>query len=331
MPVKMLVVDDDRNMLSLVDRTLKIQGITPMLAADGETAINMLKEHKFDIVLLDLRLPVLPGEEIFKIIKIRYPATDVIIMTAYATVESAIQTLKKGAYDYLVKPTTIDNIWLTIKRCIEKRELFEQLSTEKKMFSKISELYDRLDDLFIGTVESLGDVIEAKDVYTGGHCERMNRYSSIISEKIGLPESARSSLRYAALLHDIGKIAVPEAILLKPEKLTDNEFDIMKKHTIRGVEILSPIKQLSDSLPGIKYHHEKYDGTGYPEGLNGQNIPLIGRIISVADSFDAMTSDRPYRKKLSFDDAKSELIRCSGTQFDPELVNVFVEYFNLTI
>jgi len=328
MLIKILIIDDDREIDQIISKSLIAEKFQPKIAFDGQMALNLLKQEQFDIILLDLKLPLYSGEELLKIIKTSYPYSDVIIITAYGSIQSAVESMKCGAYDYILKPINIDLLIMTIKRCIEKRRLFEQLTDEKKLFQKVSELYENLNDLFFGTLKSLGDIIEAKDAYTGGHCERISKYSNIIAENIGLSNEKKSVLRYAALLHDIGKISIPENILAKPGKLTESEFNLIKLHPIRGIQILKPIKQLEDSLPGIKYHHERYDGKGYPEGISGEKIPLIARILCISDSFDAMTSDRPYRQKMQFKEAKEELLRCSGTQFDPELVSVFTNFIS---
>lgn len=209
----------------------------------------------------------------------------------------------------------------------EDIELLESLSTAGALAIQKARLYQDLSDLFISAVRAIADAIEAKDPYTRGHCERMRRFSLIIAEGLNLPEKEKKDLELSALLHDVGKIGIPETILLKDGKPTPDEWNIIKKHPIIGVEILKEIKQLHSVLPGVKYHHERYDGKGYPNGLTGENIPLIARILAVTDSYDAMTSNRPYRKALPEAIAQEELLRLKGQQFDPQCVDIFLEKY----
>ncbi|MFH1994626.1 MAG: HD domain-containing phosphohydrolase [Nitrospinota bacterium] len=186
-------------------------------------------------------------------------------------------------------------------------------------------LYEDMRETFLATIQTLAATIEKRDTYTTGHTERVSDYSLAIGKSIGLTDSQLDKLKLASILHDIGKIGVKDTILLKKGKLTDEEFAEMKKHAEYGHEILSPIAQLKEILDGVKFHHERYDGKGYPDGLKGDEISMEARIIAIADSYDAMTSDRPYRKGLTTEKAKEELARCSGTQFDPEIVEIFLK------
>lgn len=209
----------------------------------------------------------------------------------------------------------------------EDIELLQTLSTTGALAIQKARLYQDLSDLFISAVRAIADAIEAKDPYTRGHCERMRHFSLMIAEELNLSEKEKRNVELSALLHDVGKIGVPERILLKDGKLTQEEFEEIKKHPVIGAEILAEIKQLKEVIPGVKYHHERYDGKGYPEGLNGENIPLIARIMAVTDAYDAMTSDRPYRKGLSKEIADKELVRLKGQQFDPKCVDAFLQNY----
>ncbi|MBF0564658.1 MAG: HD domain-containing protein [Nitrospirae bacterium] len=204
-------------------------------------------------------------------------------------------------------------------------KFFSTLVTQAAFAIDNARLYENLKKAFIKTVNTLAETIEKRDPYTGGHTKRVMNYSVAIAEELGIGDKDRERLELASILHDIGKIGVSDKVLLKTSKLTDEEFDEIKKHPVYGEEILSYIENLDDIIPGIKSHHERFDGKGYPEGLRGDEIDLIARIIAVADSFDAMTSDRPYRKGLSFDVALGELRKCSGTQFDSKVVDAFFE------
>ncbi|MBC8442430.1 MAG: HD domain-containing protein [Deltaproteobacteria bacterium] len=186
-----------------------------------------------------------------------------------------------------------------------------------------TDLYHNLEDFGINIVKSLIVTIEAKDVYTGGHSERVHHVSMLIAQEAGISEEDRKVLNWSALLHDVGKIGIPEAILNKPARLSDKEYSIIKGHPLKGAEIISPLDYLAGSIPGVLHHHEAYDGTGYPSRIKGQEIPLFSRIISVADTFDAITSDRAYRKGASFEKGRKIINEVSGTQLDPEMVAVF--------
>lgn len=209
----------------------------------------------------------------------------------------------------------------------EDLALFQSLADQVAVALDNARLMAEIEELFFQTASSLADAIEKRDPYTGGHTKRVTEYSLAIARKLGLDPTEMRWLKLAAVLHDIGKIGVEDRILRKPDKLDDEEYDQMKQHTMMGAEIIAHIKQLHGIIPGLKYHHEKIDGRGYPEGLAEENIPLIAKIVAVADTFDAMTSDRPYRKALSREEAFDELKRCSGTQFDKHLVEAFIKAF----
>lgn len=206
-------------------------------------------------------------------------------------------------------------------------ELLKALSNQVAVAIENARLYNELRETFYETVFALADTIEKRDPYTGGHTKRVMEYSVAIGEEMGLNRDEIEKLKLAAILHDIGKIGIRDSVLLKEDKLTDEEFAIIKRHTIYGDEILGHLKRLEKISPGVKYHHEKYNGTGYPEGLKGEEIPIIARIIAVADTFDAMTTDRPYRKGLTFEAALEELNKKAGTQFDPIVVDSFIRVF----
>ncbi|NPA40379.1 MAG: HD domain-containing protein [Thermodesulfobacteria bacterium] len=206
----------------------------------------------------------------------------------------------------------------------EDLELLTALSHQIAVAIENARLYNELKETFFNVVFALADTIEKRDPYTGGHTKRVMTYSMAIGEEMGLDKKQLELLQLSAILHDIGKIGIKDEILLKRTKLTKEEYEIIKKHPVYGEEILKHIKQMKDVIPGVKYHHERPDGKGYPDGLKGDEIPLIAKIIAVADTFDAMTTDRPYRKGLPLEEAINELKRCSGTQFDPEVVKAFL-------
>lgn len=209
----------------------------------------------------------------------------------------------------------------------EDLKIFASLASQAAVAIENARLYENLKDAFITTVHTLAETIEKRDPYTGGHTRRVADYCLAIGRTIDLSDTDIHRLELAAVLHDIGKIGVRDDVLLKNGRLTDEEFEEIKKHTNYGEEILNHIKHFKNVITGVKYHHERYDGRGYPDGVKGEDIDITARIIAIADTFDAMTTDRPYRKGLSFEAAFEELKRCSGTQFDPELVNAFLKAF----
>jgi len=210
----------------------------------------------------------------------------------------------------------------------EDRELLTALSNQVAVAIENARLYDELRETFYATVHALAETIEKRDPYAGGHTKRVMNYSLAIGKAMGLSQKDMINLRLSAILHDIGKIGVRDNVLLKNERLTFDEYNAIMMHAVYGAEILNHIRQLKDIVPGVKWHHEKYDGSGYPEGLKGETIPVMARIISVADTFDAMTTDRPYRKGLSIDAALEELRRYAGIQFDPAAVDAFINAYN---
>lgn len=233
-------------------------------------------------------------------------------------------------------PITIKEKLIGVLQAINKKNklfddydvhLLKALGNQVAVAIENAKLYSELKETFYEIVFALADTIEKRDPYTGGHTKRVMNYSIAIAKEIGLDKNEIERLKLAAILHDIGKIGIRDSVLLKEDKLTEEEFTIIKNHTIYGAEILEHVKRLNIIMPGVKYHHEKFDGTGYPEKLKGESIPLIARIIAVADTFDAMTTDRPYRKGLSFDTAFSELKKKAGTQFDPKAVEAFIRAF----
>lgn len=234
-------------------------------------------------------------------------------------------------------PVMIKDRLLGVIQAINKRntvfdeydlELLNALSSQIAVAIENARLYDELKQTFYEIVLALADTIEKRDPYTAGHTKRVMEYSVKTGMELGLEKEDLEKLQLAAILHDIGKIGIRDAILLKEEKLSDDEFKIIQNHSIYGAEILQHVRQLKDIIPGVKYHHEKFDGRGYPFGLKGKEIPIIARIIAVADTFDAMTTDRPYRKGMSREDAIEELKNKAGSQFDPEIVEAFLKVLN---
>jgi putative two-component system response regulator len=282
-----LVADDSEANRELLSELLNAEGYTVVLAADGKQALERVASDSIDLALLDVVMPRPTGFEVCQAIKSK-PETrliPVILLTSLNSDADRIHGIMCGADDFLNKP-------------VNKHELLARVHSLMRLKHFTDELDNAETVLF-----SLALSIEAKDPYTEGHCDRLSKYSVALGEKLGLPQDLRVALRRGGLVHDIGKLAVPESILLKPGPLTPEERKIMEKHTIDGERICAPLRSFRHVLPIIRHHHEKWDGSGYPDGLKGEKIPLTARILQVTDIYDALTTDRPYRKALPLEKA----------------------------
>lgn len=315
-----LVVDDNKANLAMAKQELAEEyQVTPVIS--GMQALQFLEKKTPSIILLDLMMPEMDGKETMRRIKEReeWAGIPIIFLTADSSPETESECLKLGADDFIAKPFVPAVMKSRIRRIIELNELRNDL--EARLAEKTAEL----ERVTINAIMAISNAIEAKDEYTRGHSARVAECAEALARRLGWSDEECQNLRYIALLHDIGKIGVPDWVLNKPARLTDEEFAIIKKHPVTGGDILKGIKMLPHVDEGALYHHERYDGRGYPKGLKGEEIPLWARIIGIADSYDAMTSNRVYRRKQSNDYVISEFERCAGTQFDPKLAAVFVE------
>lgn len=307
---RILIVDDNKVNIELLKAQLKPYNYNIDTALDGEEALAKIAKAPPDMVLLDLMMPKISGYEVCKWIKNNKSTQliPVIVITALQELDDKLKAIELGADDFLVKPFNKLELITRIKSLLRVKELHDDLDTSENI------LY------------SLVEALEAKDIYTRGHSERVAKYSVEIAKRMGLSPREIELIRRGGLLHDIGKIGVREDILLKPSRLTEEEMEHVRSHPRRGFEICQPLKSLEEVLSCIRSHHERYDGSGYPDGLSKDKIPLFGMILAVADSFDAMTTDRPYRQALSFDTAKKILEdeKDSG-QWNPQIVRIFLE------
>ena len=330
-----LIVDDEANIRELVKEILEEQGgYETLSASNGKEALDLFLENKdrISIIMSDIKMPIMDGLEFLREVKAVDPDAVVIMISALNDIKSAINAMDRGAYTYITKPFKITELLIVVKRAIEKRELLlenkrYQLHLEELVEERTRELekaYKELDDIFNSTLITLVNALDARDTETEGHSERVTYYTLELAKLMGITDKKfLKTLKIAALLHDIGKIGIPDSILRKPGKLTEEEWQIMKQHSLLGYKIIKNIKQLNDVAQIVLHHHEKYDGSGYPVGLRGEEIPLGSRIFAVADTMDAMTSDRPYRKALTFEQTAEELKKWSGKQFDPQVVDAF--------
>ena len=324
---KILVTDDDPINLKIAERLLK-GSYDVALADSGENAIKYLSTAHPDLILLDLHMPNMDGFEVLRKIRAdkRLKDIPVIFLTADDDRNAEIQGLEEGATDFYRKPFIGEIMLKRVQRILELSHLQHNLQTEVKRQTRIAEeRREKVENLSRETVLSLAKAVDAKDKYTNGHSERVAKYSREIAKRAGMSENDRKDIYFMALLHDIGKIGIPDSVISKPGKLTDAEYDIIKKHPVIGSEILKNITEMPGIGQGARWHHERYDGKGYPDGIKGEQIPLCARIIGVADAYDAMTSKRSYRDILPQEKVRSEIENGRGTQFDPGFADIMLK------
>ncbi|OGU04676.1 MAG: two-component system response regulator [Geobacteraceae bacterium GWC2_58_44] len=316
----------------LINITLSKEGFTCYQAASAEEGLEIINSQKLDLALLDIMMPGRSGIELLKDIKQLTPDTTVLMITAMNDMDTALSCIHFGAEDYITKPFNLDRVLLTVKNTLEKRRLIlenreYQANLEHKVREQTEVIRTVMGEINLAyehTLAALIRALDAREKEVGSHSERVMAYARLLAEKAGVDEGGRSILAKGALLHDIGKIGVSDNILLKPGKLDEAEWEIMRQHPAVGYEILTGIRYFSGAADLVLSHHERYDGAGYPNGLSGEAIPISARIFALVDTLDAMTSDRPYRKALTFQAVLDEVVRCSGKQFDPKLVEVFL-------
>ena len=307
-----LVVEDNDLVRKLIITTLQIENYHVIPAKNGKEALELLKRRTPDLILSDVNMPVMDGKAFFQSIRndIRLSAIPFVFLTNRTRDNSQKTVRELGVEDWVVKP--VDPVKLT--RTISTRLL---RAAEVKIA--------HIDQAYVETVEVLANAVEGRDRYTRGHIERVTTYALWTAEALRWPSAAIRILQFGARLHDIGKIIVPDRILNKPGPLTEKEWELMRRHPISGARILQKITHLEEAMPYILYHHEKWDGSGYPEGLHRRKIPLGARILALTDVYDALTTSRPYRKAYPQTKAIKYILQMSGKHFDPDLVPIFVE------
>lgn len=330
---RILVVDDEPYVRTVIAAMLEKEHYQPILASNGLEAMERLEsDAPYDLILSDIMMTGLDGMTLLERASEIQPETPMVMVTAIHDVGVAISAIRKGAYDYLLKPFEKDQLLATVQRALEHRRLTQQNSMyqsnlEQLVMARTDLLRRAIADLersYDITLEALGDALDLKDAETEGHSKRVTGYTVALARAMGLSAPEIRTIARGAFLHDIGKMAIPDAILLKPGKLAPEEQSIMRDHCARGYQILCKIPYLREASEIVYAHQEHYDGSGYPRRLKGEEIPLGARIFAVADTLDAITSDRPYRSASSFTAARAEIQRCSGTQFDPRVVEVYL-------
>jgi putative two-component system response regulator len=314
MAERILVVDDEELIRRTVEKLLQRAGFEVTLAESGEQAVALAATTAFEMVISDVRMPGIDGVETIRRIRLQQPDVCAIIITGYASEETPVAALRLGVQDYIFKPFDIETFLHSVQRNIDHMRVVK----EKDALSR------RLRESVIRVIDTLATTLEARDPYTHGHSRRVGVYSCWIAEDLGYDEAQREVLMHGGILHDIGKIAVREEVLNKPGRLTAEEYEHIKIHPGVGYKILRPIEELGGLLPIVLSHHERIDGRGYPQGLPGHEIPLNARIAAIADTFDALTSNRPYRDGMPLEKAIAILEASRGTQLDAELVDIFV-------
>ncbi len=322
-----LAVDDDEISTRVVKEMLS--GYYCVIsAATGAEALKMLKSNMPELILLDVHMPDMDGIEIIRRLKKseEYAQIPVVFLTSDLDEDTEIRGFYEGAVDFLRKPFRKDVAVRRIQRILELEYLKKKLEDEVKKQTAIAESRRQsVERMSLQMVHALANAIDAKDSYTNGHSTRVAKYSVMIAQKMGYTGERLERLQFAALLHDVGKIGIPKEIINKPSKLTDEEYDIIKTHPVIGGSILNEITEIPEIATGAKWHHERYDGKGYPDRLSGEEIPELARIIGVADAYDAMTSNRSYRGVLSQDIVLGEVQKGRGSQFDPHIADIMIE------
>jgi putative two-component system response regulator len=310
---RILLADDEPGIQDSLGRYLERAGYEVARAGDGYEALEQLEQQRFFLVLTDIMMPKFNGLELLSYVTENFPNTDVIMITGNLDVDYAVQALRHGAYDYFQKPLNYDKILITIERVREQQKL---RLAEREMRTLKAAAYE--------TVFGFVQAVEEKDRDTKGHSERVATMTEALGRACGLKDDELDTARYAGLLHDVGKIGIPESILNKPASLSETEFAIMQNHPVMGARILEPISFLRDVAPAVRSHHENWDGTGYPDGLAGEAIPRVARLLRIADVYDGLAMDRPYRGPVPVDEVITYIESNAGRLFDPDLARLFV-------
>ena len=323
-----LVVDDDTANLRMASHILGSEKARVSCLKSGEDALKFLRENRPDLILLDIHMPGMDGFETMAAIKEQKATADIPIIFLTADDNSSVETrgFQMGAMDFIRKPFVPEVLLLRVKHTIELVRLQTDLTLEvAEKTREAIEQHEKLNRISMQIMQTLSGAIDAKDAYTNGHSTRVAEYAREITRRAGFSETLQKDIYMIALLHDVGKIGVSDAIIKKPGKLTDEEYAIIKTHSVMGEKILKNITEFPQLLIGARWHHERYDGRGYPDGIAGAAIPLEARIIAVADTYDAMTSKRSYRADMPQDAVRSEIEKGRGTQFDPAFADIMLE------
>ncbi|MGO9829757.1 MAG: HD domain-containing phosphohydrolase [Myxococcaceae bacterium] len=332
-PTRILIVDDDASVRDVISVLLQEEGYECRTAAGAEEALEVAAQEAPPLVISDMKMPGRDGIWLLEAFRERHPETAVVMLTGYGDTEAAVDCLRRGAVDYLLKPPKLTDLIRAIERALAKRRIElarkrYQKKLERKVRDRTAELRSAFKDIaqtYQNTLLALVAALDAREHETSDHSQRVVKYTTAIAERLSMQGPDLEELGRGALLHDVGKIGVPDAVLLKPGKLTPDEWGEMRKHPDIGYQMIQSIPFLATPATIVLSHQERFDGGGYPRQLRGEEIHIGARIFAVADTLDAMTSDRPYRKATSFENAMAEVQRCAGSQFDPEVVRAFAD------
>ena len=323
---KIIVVDDEQGIVDSLSIFLKRSGYDFTGLTNPLEAIERVRNEHFDMMILDFMMDPIHGDEVVEEIRKFNKDLYILLLTGHKDLAPPLETIKRlEIQGYCEKSDKFDQLLLLIESGIKS---IEQMNTIKTINKQLHDKNEELERAYLDTIGILRQTVEAKDPYTRGHSDRVSEYSVLIGKKLGLDEKTLHILKIGGLFHDIGKIGIPDSILLKESKLSDEEYSQIKNHPMIGVHMLGDAAIFTDILPIVKHHHERYDGRGYPSQLVEDDIPYVARIAAVADTFDAMTSKRSYRDSLPIDVVRAEIERCSGTQFDPNIAKVFLDIMN---
>jgi response regulator RpfG family c-di-GMP phosphodiesterase len=336
--ISILIVDDEEPIRRLLSMYLSTQ-YTCTTAQSAEEATELISVSSFNLVMSDIRMPGASGLELCQLVHKMCPETVMLMVSGMTDIQFAIDAMRQGAFDYVTKPFDLSHVMISVERAlryqalVEAKQHYEQ-SLEETVRLRTNELRSLNDNLngmlealytnYRATLRALAGALEARDVETRGHSNRVVAYSLRIAKELGISHNELIALEQGALLHDIGKIGIRDSILLKRGPLTPGEWEEMREHIRHGLRIIDGIDFLSGARPVVSQHHEKYDGSGYPNGLRGNAIHIQARIFAVADAFDAITSDRPYRSSQPYANARAEIVANSGIHFDPKVVKAFL-------
>lgn len=320
---KIIAVDDEEGIIDSLSIFLKRTGYEFTGVTNPQEAIERVKNEHFDLMILDFIMTPFHGDQVVEEIRKFDKELYILLLTGHKDLAPPLDTIKRlDIQGYCEKSDKFDQLLLLIESGIKS---IKQMREIKKINKELEDTYEKLEQAYLESIQTLRYTVEAKDTYTRGHSDRVSEYSVLIGKYLNLPQETLNTLKIGGLFHDVGKIGVPDNVLQKETKLTDDEYSEIKNHPSIGAHILSTATIFKDIMPIVKHHHERYDGHGYPSQLKGENIPYLARIDTIADSFDAMTSRRTYRDSLPMDVIISEFERCKGTQFDPKLTDVFLD------
>jgi len=324
---RILIVDDDPSVRTLLSQVLTDSGHAADCAPDAFAALDACGQSGYAVAMIDLRLPGMSGSELAAAVAERWPSTAVIIATGVNDAATAVGCMRSGAYDYITKPFDVEDVVIRVERALERRRLLlESRRHREQLEARVRRETRAARRVFLGAIESLSSALEAKDDYTRGHSERVSHIAGALARGLAVVPRELRRVRLAARLHDIGKIGVREGILSKSGALTEEEYRQVQTHPVVGEHILAPVLLDADTVRMVRHHHEHYAGGGYPDGLRGSAIPLGARVLAVADAFDALTSDRPYRSRLSPEAALDVLRGGAGVQWQPTLVEALCQH-----